>query len=128
MADLEKKKGALALSLGRNAKEVRTSRALGILEDAERVFKRKVEDLQAEINKLRRQREDKLDFSPSNSLSLIMAENFDADKLLVEDMELSKHIRLKTIELKIAQARYDYLFGDSEQEDASINEPIENQE
>lgn len=113
-------KGALAISLGRNSKEVRQSRALGILEDAERVFKRKVEDLTAEINKLKRQREDKLDFSPTNSLSLIMAENFDADKLLVEDMEISKQIRIKSIELEIAKARYKYLFVGGEETDASL--------
>ena len=54
-------KGAFLESLQRNNKQIRQDRAEAIAEDAELVFKRKVEDLEMKIKRMRRERDGMLD-------------------------------------------------------------------
>ena len=125
---LNGKKGALAASMLRNPKQIRADRGLDIYEDLESVYRTKLENLEREIKKLKRKRDGKIDLSPSNTLSMLMAENFDADKFMVEDIEFSKEIRQKMILQKIIQARYDYLLGDAAEPDAEITAQDEPEE
>jgi hypothetical protein len=118
--ELQLKTGALASSLLRNRRQIVEERAIGVFEDAELVFKRKKEDLEKDIKKLIRARDAKLDLSPSNATSMILAENFNADKFMVDDLEISKEIRQKTILLAIVTARYNYLFQGSTEQDAPL--------
>lgn len=125
---LQGKKGALAASMLRNPKQIRADRGLDIYEDLESVYRTKLENLEREIKKLKRKRDGKIDLSPSNTLSMLMAENFDADKFMVEDIEFSKEIRQKMILQKIIQARYDFLVGDGTESDAPISSDDEPEE
>jgi len=103
--------GAFFDSLRRNAKQIKTDRALAIAEDAQIIFRRTVEDLEADLKKLRRTRENMLDMSPNSAISLQLAENFDSRGFVSQDIELGVDIRNTEIRLEIAKTRYEYLFG-----------------
>lgn len=103
-------KGAFFESLVRNNKKIREDRAAAIQEQAELLYKRKVEDLTVEIKRLRRERENMLDLSPENATSLIVASDFDAEAFVNKDLELGIKLRELEIKLDIAKTRYAQLF------------------
>lgn len=103
--------GAFIDSLKRNNKQIREDRALSISEDAEMLYKRKIEDLEVEIKRMKRDQENMLDLSPESAMSLKLASDFDANLFVSKDGELALRIRNKNIELNIAKRRYNYLFG-----------------
>jgi len=104
-------KGAFMESLVRNNKKIREDRAVTIQEDAEVRYKRTVEDLELEIKKLKRDRENMLDLSPENAMSLVLASDFDAEAFVKKDLEIGVQIRNLEIKLEITKTRYAYLFG-----------------
>jgi hypothetical protein len=104
-------KGAFIASLKRNNKEIRDDRAMAIAEDAGVMYRRKVEDLELRVNRLRRDRENMLDMSPDNVFSLKMASDFKADEFVERDLKLGVELRETEIKLDIARKQYDYLFG-----------------
>lgn len=104
-------KGAFMESLVRNNKKIREDRAVTIQEDAEVRYKRTVEDLELEIKKLKRDRENMLDLSPENAMSLVLASDFDAEAFVKKDLEIGVQIRNLEIKLEIAKTRYAHLFG-----------------
>ena len=95
--------GAFIESLVRNNRKIREDRAQSIYEDAELIFKRKVEDLQVKINRLKRERENMLDLSPTNAQSLVLATDFNSEEYVNKDLELGIEIRNTQIMLDIAQ-------------------------
>jgi hypothetical protein len=103
--------GAFLTSLKRNNKQIRDDRATAIGESAQLLYKRAVEDLEVTIKQKRRDQENMLDLSPTNSMSLVVASDFKADQYVKKDLELSVDIRNAEIELEIAKKRYEYLFG-----------------
>mgnify|MGYP001309148285 CR=1 FL=1 len=103
-------KGAFVDSLIRNNKKIREDRAITIAEDAEMIYKRKVEDTELQIKKLKRDRDTLLDLSPTDAQSLILASDFDAKSFVEEDIRLGISIRNLEITLEIARARYNNLF------------------
>jgi len=109
----EEMQGAFFDSLKRNATQIKRDRALAIAEDAETIFRRTVEDLEADLKKLKRNRENMLDMSPNSAISLKLAEEFDSRDFVEKDIQLGVDIRNTEIRLKIAQNRYNYLFGGS---------------
>lgn len=109
--ELEKKEGAFVTSLKRNNRQIKEDRALSISEDAELIYKREIEDIKQEIKKIRRERENMLDLSPTNAQSLIVASDFKAKEYMQKDIQLGLKIRELEITLEIATERYKYLFG-----------------
>lgn len=109
-------KGAFVSSLVRNNKKIREDRAIAIAESAETYYKRKVEDTQLEIKRLKRERENMLDMSPSDANSLVLATDFDAQAFVEKDIELGTKIRNLEIKLEIAQQRYNTLFTEPKTE------------
>lgn len=103
--------GAFLTSLKRNNKQIRDDRAIAIGETAELLYKRKVEDLDVAIKRMKRDQENMLDLSPTNSMSLVVASDFKADEYVIKDLALGIDIRNAEIELDIAKKRYTYLFG-----------------
>jgi hypothetical protein len=103
--------GAFVASLKRTNKAIKDDRAEAISEDAEMLFRRRVEDMQMKIKRMKRNRENMLDLSPENSFSLMLADKFDGDKFAEEDIKLGVDIRNEEIKLEIATKRYEYLFG-----------------
>jgi len=103
-------KGAFAASLLRNNKQIRVDRASAIVEGAELIYKRKVEDLEVQIKQMKREQENMIDLSPTTAQSLVLASDFDATAYVVKDVNLGLKIRNAEIELEIAKKRYGYLF------------------
>ena len=111
MEDVMKQNGAFFESLKRNNKKIREDRAIAIAEDTELLYKRKIEDLELQIRKMKREQENMLDLSPTTADSLVLASDFQADDYVTKDTDLSMKIRNTTIKLKEAKKRYEYLFG-----------------
>ena len=108
-------KGAFVGSLVRNNTKIKQDRAIVISEEAQIKYKRKVEDLEIKIKQMRRDRENMLDMSPTDTTSLIMASDFDGDNFVNRDLKLGVDIRNLEIQMEIAKDRYSYLFeGTSE--------------
>jgi len=103
--------GAFKNSLIRNNKQIRDDRAIAIAEDTELVYKRKIEDLDLSIKKMKREQENMLDLSPTNAQSLILASDFNSVSYVEKDIDLGVKIRNAEITLEIAKKRYEYLFG-----------------
>lgn len=112
MENMTEIKGSFFKSLNRNNSKIRGDRAIAITEDAELIFKRKLEDMQMKKKKLVRERESMLDLSPTSADSLILASDFDAEKFVEKDIEIGIQIRNLDIAIRIAQERFNYLFGD----------------
>ena len=109
--ELEKKaEGAFIASLKRNNREIRDDRAAAIAEKAQVMYRRKVEDLELQLNELKRDQEAMLDMSPDNVFSLKMASDFKADEFVARDLKLGVEIRETEIKLDIAQKQYKHLF------------------
>ncbi len=109
---LDSMKGAFVESLKRNNKKIREDRAIAIAEDTQIVYKRQVEDLIQTIKKIKRERENMLDLSPTNADSLVLASDFDAKAFADKDLDLGVKIRNLEIKLEIAQSQYEKLFGE----------------
>ena len=109
--DIVKTEGAFISSLKRNNKQIRADRAEAIGEEAQITYKRTIEDLEISIKRMLRQRENMLDLSPDNALSLIVADKFDARMFTDKDIQLGVEIRNAEIKLEIARKQYEYLFG-----------------
>jgi len=103
--------GAFISSLTRNNKQIRGDRALSIAEDAQLIYKRKIEDLDVSIKRMRRDQENMLDLSPTDAMSLKLASDFNSEEYSQKDIDLGVKIRNAEITLEIARKRYEYLFG-----------------
>lgn len=111
MAEETKVEGAFVASLKRNNSKIREDRATAISEDAQVMYRRRVEDLEVLIKRLRRDRESMLDLSPTDANSLKLASDFNSEEFVTKDIELGVKIRNVEIQLEIAKTRYAYLFG-----------------
>ena len=105
--------GAFYASLIRNNRQIRDDRATAIMEDTELVYKRKIEDFELMIKKMKREQENMLDLSPTNAQSLVLASDFDSSAYVDKDIEIGVKIRNMEIKLEIAKTRYAYLFGEN---------------
>ena len=104
---------AFVSSLKRNNRKIRDDRATAITEDTQLLFKRKVEDLEVSVNRMKRDRDNMLDLSPTDAMSLVLASDFDSPAFVEKDIELGVKIRNEEIRLEIARKRYHFLFGES---------------
>ena len=103
--------GIFVDSLTRNNSKIKGDRADAIKEDAELTYRRKVEDIGVLLRKLIRDRKNMLDMSPENTMTLKVATDFDGEAFAAKDLELGIKIRQAEIELDLAAARCNELFG-----------------
>lgn len=103
--------GFIAQSLGRSNKQIRAERGDAAQEDLEMVYKREVEDWQVKVKRLTRKRMNGFDFSPTNTQSLVMGKDLDADDIKEKDLALAQEIYNATIKLRLAIQSYNFLFG-----------------
>lgn len=103
--------GAFGASLLRNNSTIKKDRAITIIETAELIYKRKVEDLEVELKMMKRDQDNMLDLSPSHVGTLMVASDFEASPFVEKDLQLGISIRNKEIALEIAIKRYNFLFG-----------------
>lgn len=104
-------KGLLYQSLSRTNKQIKQERGDAIVEDLEMAYGRKIEDLIRDIKRLQRDQTNMFDFSPTNSQSLMMGKDVDAQDILDKDLIKLIDIREKTIKLNLLKDRYFELFG-----------------
>jgi len=97
-------------SLQRNNDQIREDRARIIGEDAELIYRRKVEDIELKIKRLEREQEGLTDISPLDKNSLTFAD-FQPEAFVQKDIELSLIIRNLNIQLELTKKRFEYLFG-----------------
>jgi len=97
-------------SLQRNNDQIREDRARIIGEDAELVYRRRVEDIELKIKRLEREQEGLIDISPLDKNSLTFAD-FQPEAFVQRDIELSLIIRNLNIQLELTRTRFEYLFG-----------------
>lgn len=103
--------GAFVSSLMRNNKKIREDRAIAITEDTKLLYKRKVEDIEISISRMKREQENMLDLSPTTADSLVLASDFNSEEYVTKDIDLGVKIRNAEITLEIAKKRYNTLFG-----------------
>lgn len=114
MADaVEEKRGFLHESLSRTNKQIRTERGEAIYEDLEMAYKREIEDLERDLRREQRKQTNAFDFSPTNSQSLVMGKDFDAQETKDIDLKSALEIHNLGIKLNIAKKRYNHLFGET---------------
>ena len=119
-------KGAFVTSLQRNNKTIREDRAANIAEDALIIYKRSIEYLEYKIRKAKQIRENALDLSPTNAMSLMVASEFDAKGFQEQDLALSLEIRNDSIKIAVLKARFAYLFEGGEiPSDIVVNDGVE---
>lgn len=97
-------------SLQRNNDQIREDRARIIGEDAELIYKRRVEDIELKIKRLEREQEGLTDVSPLDKNSLTFVD-FQPEAFVQKDIELSLTIRNLNIQLELTRNRFEYLFG-----------------
>ncbi len=97
-------------SLQRNNDQIREDRARIIGEDAELIYRRRVEDIELKIKRLEREQEGLIDISPLDKNSLTFAD-FQPEAFVQRDIELSLIIRNLNIQLELTRTRFEYLFG-----------------
>ena len=103
-------KGAFFSSLVKGNKEIKKARAEAIAAAARTTYKRKVEDLELELDQLVRDQEDMLDMSPTTTHSLVLASDFKANEWVNKHFLKGVEIRETEIKLAIARKQYAYLF------------------
>jgi hypothetical protein len=104
-------KGVFVDSLKRSNKQIKAARADSIASQARVVYKRKVEDLELNLEQLKRDQEDMLDMSPNTTYALTVASDFNANEWTDKHLQLGVRIRETEIKLEIAKKQYEYLFG-----------------
>ncbi|WP_435524531.1 hypothetical protein [Chryseobacterium indoltheticum] len=94
----------------RNNDQIREDRARIIGEDAELIYRRRVEDIELKIKRLEREQDGLIDISPLDKNSLTFAD-FQPEAFVQRDIELSLIIRNLNIQLELTRTRFEYLFG-----------------
>lgn len=109
---MAKKQGALMASLMRQPGQVKKDRAEIIDRAGKRYYKRRIEDLQAELEELEAGREAQLDMSPSEINRIVTASEFQSKEFCDRDMETTMRIREVRVKLEEYHKRYEYLFSE----------------
>lgn len=102
--------GAFFDSLNRNNKKIKRDRAIAITEDAQLLYKREIEDMEMQLKRLIRERDNMLDLSPTTADSLVLASDFDGKNFVSKDLQIGLNIRNLEIKLDIGKRRYNLLF------------------
>lgn len=97
--------------LTRTNTDIKKDRAQTIADKTKLKFKRKIEDLELSIKEQERELEGMLDLSPSNIQSLVVANDFDADKFVSKYNSIGVSIRKDSIILSVMKAQYNELFS-----------------
>lgn len=108
----EKAKGNFLQSMLRNPKAIKASRAESIHEETQLKYQSRIDLLKLDIKKQKRSLADMLDLSPDNALSLKLAEDFDSEEFV--DQQIVRRVQIRQNEIKLEEAvkGYVYLFGE----------------
>lgn len=98
-------------ALFRSNKELREDRGQVIVRNAEKAFRRKVEDLQDQLTQLESDRDNLIDLNPGNTQVIINPSEFDQNQFVESYNKIGLKIREVTILHEVAKAGYEKLFG-----------------
>lgn len=99
--------------LKQSFKDIRSSRADGIIDDAKSSYQDHIRNLLRQLRGLERAKEDILmDLLPNNTTSTVIGTNFDPVAFTKRDSEIALEVRNIKIQLKLAVERYEVLFGE----------------
>lgn len=107
----DKEVGEFYNSLRRSNSKIREDRARVIASQARLNFRRAIEDLQIQIERIEMDRSSLIDLSPTNSMNLINVNDFDAIAYVTEELKYCKDLRNLRVQLEEATTRYTRLFG-----------------
>lgn len=110
--EVKKVDGEFGTALKRSNKQIKDSRADSIIRKAQTKYKRTIEDLIETKTEMEAEREEMLDMSPTNSMNLVVASDFDPEGFIKKDLEIGVKLRNLDIKIEIAKERYTYLFGE----------------
>lgn len=113
--------GMVGQMLGRTSGQVKRDRAANIAEELKVFAKQKIDRTDREIRRLQRGLKNHFDFSPDNTLSLVMAENVEAEDVIEKDFDAVVEIAQLKRKNQYWKLRYNYLFG-NEYEVQPLNE------
>jgi len=108
---LTKAEGKFSSMIKRNGDSIIGDRADRIIKSAKVAQRAIVDKLDQELMNLDDKRDLMLDQSPDNRYSLTLGKSFESDKWAAEYQSISIQLANKKIELAIAQANYQDLFG-----------------
>lgn len=97
--------------LMRNNKQLREDRGLLISKNAEKSYRRRVEDLSDALEQLIVDRDQLLDVNPGNTQTIINPSDFNQDEFVSKHVEIGLKIREIQIKLEVAKKGYEDLFG-----------------
>ena len=103
-------KGEFALQVLRNPKQIKADRGLAIVEETQLVYRRTIEDIDMNINKMNRTKRAMTDLSPADKTSLNFAD-FNSLDFVKRHSDLAMAIRQEKIKLNSAKQEYNTLFG-----------------
>lgn len=106
----EVKTGKFSKNLIRSNQKLREDRALIIVRDTEKVYRRNIEDLQDELERLIIDRDNALDINPGNTQTIINPSDFNSKAFVDKDIDFGIKIRNTKIKLEDAKQRYADLF------------------
>lgn len=99
--------------LKQSFKDIRSSRADSIIDDAKSSYQDHIRSLLRQLRSTGREKEDILmDLLPNNTTSTVIGSNFDPNKFVIRDFELAIETRELKIQLEVAIQRYEILFGE----------------
>ena len=116
-------KGKFGSLLKRSNKELREDRGIIIVKDAEKKYRRMVEDVTDEYDTLKTDRDNLLDINPGTTHSIINPGDFNSNNFTASDMAITLKMRECEIKLTAAKKRYADLFETAE--NAETEEPVE---
>lgn len=88
-----------------------------ITREAEKKYRREIEDLEEKLEDYKLARENLLDLNPSNTQTIINPGDFDSTQFVNADIDLGIKIRNVKIKLGVARAQYNELFTDDTAEE-----------
>jgi hypothetical protein len=97
--------------LNRVDSEIKDDRVKTILEDAERIYVRSIEDLRAKTKTLMMEQDNILDLSSNGMVPIPPASEFNAVNFVQKDSETAFRIVDCKLSLEIIEARFKQLFG-----------------
>lgn len=118
------KQGALLTSLLRNPSAVKKERAEMINRAGAKYYKRRIEDLQSELEELIAGRDAQLDMSPSDINKIVTAAEFQSKDFCEKDMDFTIRIREVRVQLEEFIPRYETLFGSLAADPATAAAPV----
>lgn len=118
---LKAETGHLAESLLRNNRQIKADRAMTIISDLKKQYKRKIEDLVTELERFHMSREAIIDaLSPNTATTNVIGVGFDSGEFVEGDEAFLKNVWERETRIKGMVMRYRYLFGN----DVDVRPPL----